>query len=427
MTRVTNQRFRYAKSLMNRSYLVPAIVIAANLATTLAHAQAPAAKLDRVIGEVTAIAAGAKQITVKSDAGAVVTASLDDKTVYWRVPPGEKDLKKATHIALESVAVGDRAFVRGHMADDQKSIAATAVVIMTKAELAQKQERDREEWKRRGLAGPVTAINPETKEVTISTRTHEGPKPVVVEALEKADFRRYTSESVRFSDAKPGTFADLKVGDQMRVLGDKNPEGTRIKAEAIVSGSFRNIAGVIKSIDASANEIQLTDLVAHKPVKIRISPDTAMRRLPPSMATMLARREGGGPGGPGAGGPAGAGTRREGASTAEGIPGPPRPDGAKREDRPGAGGPRPEQAQGPGGGMRRGGVDFQDMLERMPPLKLAELKAGDAIMLSATNGADPASVMAINVLAGVEPLLTAAPQGGQQIFGAWNFDIGLPQ
>jgi hypothetical protein len=76
--------------------------------------------------------------------------------------------------------------------------------------------------------------------------------------------------------------------------------------------------------------------------------------------------------------------------------------------------------------MRRGG-DLQDMLERMPQLKLDELKPGDAIMLSATNGADPSSVTAINVLAGVEPLLTAAPKGGQQIFGNWNFDIGLPQ
>jgi hypothetical protein len=77
--------------------------------------------------------------------------------------------------------------------------------------------------------------------------------------------------------------------------------------------------------------------------------------------------------------------------------------------------------------MRRGNMDFQDMLERMPPLALADLKAGDAIMLSSTNGTDPSQVTAINVLAGVEPLLTAAPQGGQQIFGSWNFDIGLPQ
>lgn len=389
---------RYALTTMwQRQYLLLALLLIP-LLNPGARGQAP--KLDRAIGEITAIDKGANQLSLKSDAGAVVTANLDEKTLYLRVPPGEKDLKKAARIDLDNVAVGDRAFVRGHMAEDQKSIAAVAVIIMTKAELAQKQERDRAEWTRRGLAGPVTAVNPETREITIATRTHEGQKVVVVEATDHVDFRRYAPDSVRFSDAQPGTFTDLKVGDQLRVLGEKNADGTRIKAEAIVSGSFRNIAGVIKSIDAGAGQITLTDLVAHKPVTIHITPDTSMRRLPPFMAAMLARR--------GAGGP----------------PGPPRAESAK----PDAGPPAAGQPQGQnGGGPRRGGMDFQDMLERMSPLTVADLKAGDAIMLSATHGPDPARATAINLLAGVEPLLTAVPQGGEQIFGTWNFDIGLPQ
>ena len=382
-----------------------------------AMAQNPAPKLDRVIGEVTTIDAGAKKIIVKLDAGATFTATVDEKTLYLRVPPGEKDLKKAARIALENVAVGDRAFVRGHFSEDQKSIAAVAVIIMTKAELAQKQEHDRDEWKRRSVAGPVTALNPDTKEITITTRNREGSKAVVVEAGDHTDFRRYAPESVRFSDAKPGSFADVKEGDQLRVLGEKNEDGTRIKAEVIVSGSFRNIAGVIKSIDVEAKEITLTDLVAHKPVTIRITADSAMRRLPPMLATMLARRVQGTAAQAAA---QAAGTGARPASVAEGVPGPPRADGPK----PGAGGPPAEQEQGAGGGMRRGNMDFQDMLERLPPLKLEDLKAGDAVMLSGSNGADPARVTAINLLAGVEPLLTAAPKGGQQIFGSWNFDIG---
>ena len=81
---------------------------------------------------------------------------------------------------------------------------------------------------------------------------------------------------------------------------------------------------------------------------------------------------------------------------------------------------------GPGMG-RGGGMDIQDAVERMPALTLAELKPGDAIMLSGTNGADPSRVTAINLLTGVEALLTAAPQGGQQVFGAWSFDIGMPE
>ena len=399
-------------------------VIAATLAVlaffvSVLDAQAP--KLDRVIGEVTAIDANAKQISVKLDSGAVVPAMVDEKTRYLRIPPGEKDLKNAATIAFENLAVGDRAFVRGHMADDQKSIAALAVIIMTKAELAQKHERDREEWKRRGMAGPVTAVNVEAKEVTISTRTREGPKPVVVEIPEHVDFRRYAPDSIRFSDAKGSSFTDLKVGDQLRVLGDKNADGSHIKAEAIVSGSFRNIAGVIKTMDANANQITLTDLVLHKPVTVTLSPETAMRRLPPFMAAMLARREASGPNGGAPAGSAPGGGPREG--TAQGIPGPARPEGAK----PGAGAPAAENAQYPGGGMRRGNTDFQDMLERMPQIKLADLKVGDAVMLSSTIGTDGTRVTAINLLAGVEPLLTAAPKGGQEIFGQWNFDIGLPQ
>ena len=130
-----------------------AALVAASLFAVALHAQAPAVKLDRVIGEVTAIDAAAKRITLKSDAGAVTAATVDDTTSYLRIPPGEKDLKKAAKITLPDVAVGDRAFVRGHMAEDQKSIAAVAVIIMTKSDLAQKHERDREEWKRRGMAG----------------------------------------------------------------------------------------------------------------------------------------------------------------------------------------------------------------------------------------------------------------------------------
>ena len=42
-----------------------------------------------VIGEVTALDGGSKQITVKTDAGTPATVKLDDKTLYLRVPPGE--------------------------------------------------------------------------------------------------------------------------------------------------------------------------------------------------------------------------------------------------------------------------------------------------------------------------------------------------
>lgn len=64
------------------------------------------------------------------------------------------------------------------------------------------------------------------------------------------------------------------------------------------------------------------------------------------------------------------------------------------------------------------------MLERMPSVPLTELKTGDAVIIASTRGADPSHMTAINILSGVEPLLTA-PDGGRQSLGSWNLDLNM--
>jgi hypothetical protein len=59
------------------------------------------------------------------------------------------------------------------------------------------------------------------------------------------------------------------------------------------------------------------------------------------------------------------------------------------------------------------------MLDRLPAMPLSELKAGDAIMVSTTMGSDPARVTVIMLLAGVEPILTAAPSAARDLMGGW--------
>ena len=70
---------------------------------------------------------------------------------------------------------------------------------------------------------------------------------------------------------------------------------------------------------------------------------------------------------------------------------------------------------------------MQQMLERWPAIKLEDLKPGDAIIVSSTEGADPGQVTAITLVAGVEPILTAAPAGSQRarMLGSWNLDIDM--
>jgi Cu/Ag efflux protein CusF len=332
----------------------------------------------RAIGEVTAVNAAAHEIALKLDGGGAITVKLTDKTVYLRVPPGEKDLKNATRIALDEVAAGDRVYARGAMSEDRKSIEAVRVIAMTKADLARKHEADRAEWQKRGTAGTVTAVDPAAREITISVGPREDARAVIVEAPASTALRRYAPDSVRFADAQPSSFAALKVGDRLRVLGDRSADGSRIRAEEIVFGAFRNIAGLVKSVDPATGEIRVTDLETKQPVLVRTNADSMLRRIPQAMATMIARR---------------------------------------REMAAGGG----EAPRGP-----RNGADFQQALERMPALTLAEIKPGDALIISSTKGADAAQVTAIVVVAGVEPLLasSSASPGLGGLGGALNFEVG---
>lgn len=57
--------------------------------------------------------------------------------------------------------------------------------------------------------------------------------------------------------------------------------------------------------------------------------------------------------------------------------------------------------------MRNGGPpDFDRLLARLPNSTLADLQKGDAVMIVSTSG--EAAVTAVTMLAGVEPILTAA-------------------
>jgi hypothetical protein len=200
-------------------------------------------------------------------------------------------------------------------------------------------------------------------------------------------------------------------------LGVKSEDGTHYAAEEMVSGSFRNVAATVTTIDPAANTIKVMDLTTKKPLLVHVNGDSILRKLPEGMARMIAMRaagSAGGAGGAGANAP-GAGGNGQGAPGAGGAP---------------AGAPAGGGQGGPGGpgGMRGGrGGDMQQMLERLPAIKLEDLKPGDAIIVSSTEGADPGQVTAITLVAGVEPILTAAPAGSQRarMLGSWNLDVDM--
>jgi Cu/Ag efflux protein CusF len=391
------------------------------LALTVAWAQTSPSK--SVVGEVTSVDAVAKQLNVKGDDGASYIVVFDDNTSYLRLPLGEKDLKKAEKIGLSDVTAGDRLLARGSVAQDAKPAPAKTVIIMTKADVAKKQEHDRAEWQRRGIAGTVMLVNANTKEITINTHGRDA-KNVVIDASGTA-FRRYAADSVRFADTKPSSFTDVQPGDTIRALGDKNEDGSRFKAEELVSGSFQTIAAMVVSADPATGEVKVTDLQTKKPVTVKTNQSSMLRRLDERTAAMLARRMHADSGGPGGAGPGGAG----GAGAPAGGPVGERPSEG-RGGSPAAGGRG--EAGGPGGpggrGFGGGGGDLQQVLDRSPQLSLAELKKGDALIISSSKASDGSAITAMSLVAGVEPFLAAAPRtAGQVNLGSWNIEMNMPE
>ena len=109
----------------------------------------------------------------------------------------------------------------------------------------------------------------------------------------------------------------------------------------------------------------------------------------------------------------------------QGVP----PAGARPQGGPGGGGPG-----GPGG---RPGFNINDMLERLPTISIADVKVGDTIIVSSTQGVDPTRLTAISLVSGADTLLAMLaprPQGGQQApnpaaglgSSGITFGIGLP-
>ena len=176
----------------------------------------------RPVGVVTKIQAGS--LTLHTDAGPDLLIQLGDGVSFLRVPPGATNLNTATKITMSDISSGDRVLVRGRVSEDQKSILATAVIVMTKSDLASAREAERLDWQRRGIGGTVQAVNPETKEITVlssAAPSAPGNSSHAVSIALKADavLLRYAPDSVKFSDAKASTFEQIKVGDQLRALG----------------------------------------------------------------------------------------------------------------------------------------------------------------------------------------------------------------
>jgi ribosomal protein L24 len=346
-----------------------------------------------VVGEVTSVNSEKIVLTTKDGS---VDAVLTSKTEYKRVPPENPTLKAAVDTTFEEIGVGDKLAITGKLSDDNKTIYTQKVFVMTKSSIVQKQAKESEEWKTRGITGKVEEVNPETKQITVSSRTVMGETKTILTPKEDAIFHRYAPDSVKFSEAVQSSFSEVKKGDMIRAIGNKGADGSTFTAEEIITGAFQTTAGTVTAVNPEKNEVTISDISTKKEVTVVIGKTSTLKEFPAEVAERLARIQM---------------MRASGMTPPQGT----RPGGGEGQDgnRAGAGGQGNGQGQGGGRGMGGGSID--EMLERFPEITVADLKVGQMIAVSSTKTDNAQRITAIKLLSGVEPFLTQPqmPSGGR--------------
>ena len=347
----------------------------------------------RIVGVVTAVDKGANQIAVKSDTGEAKVVLVAASSSLLRLPPGETSAQKAAKITLEEIAVGDRLFARGTTIGDGKTLEARQVVVTGAAAAPVTQEQQqRNDFRQRGMAGRVATIDTQKKEIVLQARGREGATPGTIVVTDSTRIFRYAPDSLNISHASRSSLDQLRVGDQLRALGDRSADGTRLTAEEIIAGSMTRTGGQIVAVDAAKNELTVKNNQGET-VTVVVGERSSLRRLTPEVAASFAARPG----------------------RAAGQEGRPR----ERRERPAGANGEARRARGDGEGRTpRGGRGFQEMLERLPVITLSALKKGDSVFVSGSEGADASHMTAIMLITGdptfMQRLFQRGPNRGPQ-------------
>lgn len=391
---------------MRKNLFLSAVILTFSLFALAAFGQTTTVKPSTVAGEVSSI--DSTKIVLKTangDVGVVLSA----KTRYFSVPPDNFSTKAAVASAFTDIKVGDKVIVTGILSEDKKSIPANSVYLVSKTTFANKDAKDMEDWRQRGIAGRVLSFDLATKVIKVSVRGLAGERIVSVTPKDSVQYYRYAPETVQLRDAKKSVLTEIEIGDSIRVLGDKNADGSEMTADKIVTGAFRTIGGTITAINVEKNEVTINDFQTKKDVVVVVTDASLLKQFPPEMAARFT--------GAGGGGGQGGGMR------------PPTQGGQTPNPQPNPQQQTPGQTPGQGGGMRGG--SFDDMLDRFPTVKIADLKVGDQIAVSSAKSNDPSRIRAIKLVSGIEPFIRMAQmqqaqQGGGNRGGGANSNFTIP-
>ena len=366
-----------------------------------------------VVGAATAISGST--MSVRTDAGLTYAVAIPAGARLLRVAPGDKDLSNAQKIAASDVGVGDRVLVR-LAAGATIPFDATSVIDIPHAAIVAKQREEQMAWQRHGVGGLVKSVDAANGVIVITSGTGAAAKEETLKVTPATVLRRYAPDSVDYARATAAPISAIRPGDQLRALLAPDTAGPDKTVREAVSGSFRNIAGKISSVNAKDQTITLRDLMTKKNVTVHIGPTSQMKKLTDEQAKLIAASTTA-PGTPGAthapmsGGEQGAGAWQRRAAAAPGAAA-----GTA------AGGMRSASAWAARAGGNAAAGDPQQIIRQAAVIQIRDLRKGDAVMLVGTAG--DGDVSAITLLVGVEPLLESSASTQNALMAGWSMGSG---
>lgn len=349
-------------------------IVAAVFCASICAAQSA---VRQFVGSVTAFKSETAEIEIKPDGAAPMLVKMSAESVVQKVEPGARDLKNAQPASVTDLILGDRVLV----ALEPGTADVRRLVVMPKSDIAKRDEADQQDWIKRGVAGVVSAIK--GNQIMLAVKNPPADTVMTVLVDEKTAFRRYAPDSVAFADAKPSSLAEIRAGDQLRVRGSKDESGKVVTAENVVFGTFQTKVGTIAAIDAGAHTIQLKEMSTNKLLTVRVTSQSRLKKMPEL-----------------------AGMAPKGGS----FP----PGGA------------PPPAMSAGFGARGGGPpDLGQMLEMMPPTTMEQLKAGETVVVSSTQGTKADALTAIMLVANADMIIRMASAQGRGRGANPNGGVGM--
>jgi len=177
-------------------FLLEAMRLIAVLLASLVIPQAQGQPAKPFVGTVAGFRPEKAEIEIKTDSGDLVVGRITGDTISQQIAPGERDLKKATSIKAVDLSIGDRVLVTLETGTSD----IRRIVVMSVTDIARRDEADRADWQKRGVAGIVSAKS--GKQVIVKNTTMGGSAETAITVSDQTTFKRYSPDSVRFSDAK---------------------------------------------------------------------------------------------------------------------------------------------------------------------------------------------------------------------------------